>query len=434
VPQNARLGVNFANYYAGPNVRAYGAMRDGGVSHDRVTFDWFRLQPSSSAFDPAVIQAYDALLTDAANANISVLGILIGAPEWAADPAYTSGAYRLPRNLDLAWNDPNNYWGQFVYQTVAQYKDRVRAWEMWNEPNLDQFWPASQTHYARLLQVAYQAAKAADPTTTVVLGGLYRGVNDGRIRDIFAALRALDPTGADAFYHDVIGFHLYDGGHCSPFDEIAYLRKYYWKPYVGDKPMWVTESGIRVLDAPQPGFATPAESASFFITNAAYALGAGAQRYYTFRAIDPDPGAFEQWGLLKADGTPRPAYGGMRVAAQYLPQQFSLAVNDLLNGNAVRRATFYSPSGRVSVVWNISAVTQTVALPAGAAQATLAAQDGTPSTIGAINGQFVLNLAPAQNFRWNHPEGICQVASPPLILMEAGVTLGNKQWLPMMGR
>jgi hypothetical protein len=434
VAQHARLGANFSNYYAGTGVRAYGAMRDGGASHDRVTFDWFRLQPAPGPFTVTVTDAYDTLLADAAGANISVLGILIGAPDWARDAAYPGGAYGLPRNLDLAWNDPNNYWGQFVFATVARYKDRVRAWEIWNEPNLDQFWPAPPAHYARLLQVAYQAAKAADPTTTVVLGGLFRGVNEARIRDIFAALRALDPVGANAFYHDVIGFHLYDGGHCSPFDEIAYLRDFYWRPYVGDKPMWVTESGIRVLDLPQPGFATPAESASFFITNAAYALAAGAQRYYFFRAIDPDARAPEQWGLLRADGMIRPSYGAMQVAAQHLPQQVFSAANDLLNGNAVRRATFYSAVGRVSAVWNISATSQTVVLPAGTPAATLVTQEGATSTLGAVNGQFVLTLAPVQNFRWAHPEGICQVAGPPLILVEAGVTFGNRQWLPWMTR
>ncbi|BCX05598.1 MAG: hypothetical protein KatS3mg053_3536 [Candidatus Roseilinea sp.] len=434
VAQHPRLGVNFANYYKAPGVRAYADMRHAGASHDRITFDWFRLQPMPGPFTVTVAAAYDALLADAATAGIETLGVLIGAPEWASDPELDGGAYRLPRNLDLPWDDPNNYWGQFVYQVVTRYRDHVRAWEVWNEPNLDEFWPASPQLYARLLQVAYQAAKAADPATTVVLGGIFRGVNIQWIDALFKAVRDLPDAAANAFYHDAIGFHLYDGGHCSPFDELAYLRNFFWQPRVGDKPIWITESGIRVWDTPRgDGYALPGELASFYLTNLAYALANGAQRYYYFRAIDPFPDDPQPWGLLRNDGQARPSLAALRVAAQHLPAQIELAVPAMLNGAAVRAATFYHPQGRTTVVWNIGGAPQRVSLPAGVAQATLVAQDGDAQALDATDGRFTLDLAPAQNFRWNHPEGICQVASPPLIVIEAGVT-PQRVWLPIAFR
>jgi hypothetical protein len=432
VQQHARLGSNFANYYKSGGGRAYGDMRDAGASHDRVTFDWFRFQPSPGNFDANMVNAYDALLADAAAANIDTLGILIGAPEWAQDDRYLGGAYRVPRGLELAWNDPNNTWGQFVFQIVNRYKDRVRAWEIWNEPNLTEFWPAPPELFAQLMRVAWQAAKAADPNATVVLGGIYRGANIPFIDAMFKALRAIDPNGANAFYHDVIGYHLYDGGHCSVFDEIQYLRAYFWGPQVGNKPLWITESGIRVRETPEAGFATPAESASFFITNYAYSLASGAQRYYYFRAVDDDPNAAQLWGLLKNDGTARPSLVAMRTVAQWLPAQHDLVTRQFLNNDTVNRVSLYANNTRVNVLWNIGALPQTVTLPVGSPAVTVVTQEGNTSVVDAVNGQVTLSLGPAQNFRWGQPD--CQVASQPLIVVEQGVSLANKVWLPVVNK
>lgn len=441
VPQHARLGSNFANYFKSGGGRAYGDMRDAGASRDRVTFDWFRFQPANGVFDVNVVNAYDALLADAAAANIDTLGVLIGAPQWASDPAYPicpddmpgyCRGYYMPRNLYLAWDDPNNYWGQFVQKIVERYKNRVHAWEIWNEPNLDQFWYRSPADYAQLMRVAWQAAKAADPSATIVLGGIYRGVNQPVIDGIFKELKAIDPAGANAFYHDVIGYHLYDGGHCSVFDEIQYLRTYFWQPNVGDKPLWITESGIRVRETPEAGFATPAESASFFITNYAYALASGVQRYYYFRAIDDNPNAGELWGLLKNDGTARPSLTAMRTVAQWLPAQHGLVTRQFLNNDTVNRVSVYANGTRVNVLWNISAAAQqNVVLASTSPTITLITQEGNVSGVAAVNGQLTLGLGPAQNFRWGQPD--CQVASAPLIVVEQGVTL-QRMWLPAVAR
>lgn len=434
VQQHARLGSNFANYFKSSGGRAYGDMRDAGVSYDRVTFDWFRFQPSAGNLDANVVNAYDALLSDAKAAGIDTLGILIGAPEWARDERYLNGTYRVPRGLELAWDDPNNTWGQFVFQIVNRYKDRVHAWEMWNEPNLTEFWPAPPELFAQLMRVAWQAAKAADPSATIVFGGIYRGANIERIDAMFKALRASDPAGANAYFHDVIGYHLYDGGHCSVFDEIQYLRTFFWLPQVGDKPLWITESGIRVRETPEAGFATPAESASFFITNYAYALASGAQRYYYFRAIDDNPNADQLWGLLKNDGTARPSLTAMRTVAQWLPANHDLVTRQFLNNDTVNRVSLYANNTRVNVVWNISAMPQQVTLPVGSPAVTLVTQEGATSVANAVNGAVTLTLGPAQNFRWGQPD--CQVASQPLIVLEQGVTLvlANKVWLPVMAR
>ena len=102
-----------------------------------------------------------------------------------------------PANLyEPIWNDDgsvnqDNYWAYYVYQTVTTYKDYIKIWETWNEPDYTQNkndienWytnppnPTDLTHwygtifeYIRLLRITYEVAKKVDPNCFVATGGL----------------------------------------------------------------------------------------------------------------------------------------------------------------------------------------------------------------------------------------------------------------------
>ncbi|MCA9235193.1 MAG: hypothetical protein KDA44_06965 [Planctomycetales bacterium] len=68
--------------------------------------------------------------------------------------------------------EPKSYeqWGDFIEQLVRHLTERygadeVREWyfEVWNEPNLDGFWPAGEEAYFKLYQYAVRAIKRVDP-------------------------------------------------------------------------------------------------------------------------------------------------------------------------------------------------------------------------------------------------------------------------------
>ncbi len=422
VAQNPRLGVNFAIYPKSGVGTTYPDARNAGASYNRTIFNMFMLKPSPTAWTPAL---YDHELSIAAANNVRVLGVLGHPPNegWACDrPANPSAGewWCVPRGLFLPWNDSGNVWAQFVYQTVSYFKDRVNEWEVWNEPNLTEFWSGSAAEFAQLVRVSYQAIKAADPSATVVLGGILRGVNIGRTDAIFAAIAALPDAAANHYYFDVLGYHSYDDGVCSTFDTIEHLKQVYWQPRVGNKPLWITEVGIAVTNTviTHPlGYALPEEQASFVIQSYAYSLHKRAQRHYYFRIVH-DPAQSDDWGLIAADGTYRPAYTAYQVAARYLPSQFEWSVRQWAN-NAVSRITFYNtPLGRVSVLWNITNTTRTFAWSAILPQAVVVQQNGVTSTVNASGGLLTFTLPPAPHFRHLHPEGICKVASPPLIVIE----------------
>lgn len=85
--------------------------------------------------------------------------------------------------------------GEYCFQMVQRFKGLCKHWEVYNEPNIG-FWkpkPDPQA-YARLLTIAYAAAKRADPECTVV-GVCTAGTNLTFIR---AVLEAVGPDFMDA--------------------------------------------------------------------------------------------------------------------------------------------------------------------------------------------------------------------------------------------
>lgn len=410
--QNPRLGLNFSNYDD-----LYPEARAAGASHDRVTFSMSTTEPEPGRF---FWDDYDKLVAAASARNVQVLGVLVDPPNWAGDASQPHPVWWVPRGLDRPWNDPANVWANWVGATVRHYRGNVRAWEVWNEPNIE-FWGGTAAQFARLLKVTYQAIKANDPGATVVFGGVYKANNWGRVQQILAALKA-DPEGARSkHFFDVFGIHVYDAGICEQFDLIGALKKNV-DDMTSPHPVWVTESGIRVWPSPNPGYALPNEQSSFLIQNYAYALYAGAERYYYWRANDAGD-RDQPWGLWTDARQVRPSFTAFQVAATKLPVTYTWAFREWANGGAVSRITFYgTPLGKVTVLWNAGNTAQRYDLGAALAVATVTRPDGSAVQRTQTSGAWAFDLPAAPNFRWAKPGGECQVASEPLIITERDTT------------
>ncbi|MDD3469059.1 MAG: beta-galactosidase [Thermoguttaceae bacterium] len=165
----------------------------------------------------------------------------------AVDEALASGVTILPiLDYDVAWARPAwknlDAWRDYVTRTVTRYKDRLRYWEVWNEPNLKGFWQddPSGANYAILLKETYKIIKEIDPELVVVYGGL-AGVPMGYFED------SLKAGAGEAF--DVMNIHPYRGGMMSMpltnqfVNELCEVKSLMAKYGVGDKPLWITEIG-----------------------------------------------------------------------------------------------------------------------------------------------------------------------------------------------
>jgi hypothetical protein len=198
----------------------FALMRRAGIRWARTDFDWTTVQPRQGVWDFAMI---DATVNKAEQAGIEILPILAYDVAWAR-PAY--------KHLD-AWLD-------YVRKTVSRYKDRLRYWEVWNEPDLEQFWHETPdpANYTLLLKATYEEIKRIDPELQVVLGGL-SGIPYEYIEGIYKA--------QGAAYFDVMAVHPYRYPETpearSLTDDLATLRELMRKSGDQNKPVWITEIG-----------------------------------------------------------------------------------------------------------------------------------------------------------------------------------------------
>ena len=138
---------------------------------------------------------------------LDVVGFLCAPTEAHSSNSKDKEHYK-PLNLyeDIWLEDgkvnPNNYWAYYVNETVTIYKDYIKIWETWNEPdyttnygaigdweknppNPDHLtsWHGTIFEYIRLLRITYEVAKKADPECWVATGGLgYTSFLDGIMR------------------------------------------------------------------------------------------------------------------------------------------------------------------------------------------------------------------------------------------------------------
>jgi polysaccharide biosynthesis protein PslG len=112
-------------------------------------------------------QSADFIVDEAGNAGVSLLLRVDHPPVWAVTPDTEAAASFLPISLEA--------FGDFCSVVAQRYRGRVRAYQIWNEPNLAREWEGhvpDPAGYVRVLQTCYVAIKQADPDALVVSAGL----------------------------------------------------------------------------------------------------------------------------------------------------------------------------------------------------------------------------------------------------------------------
>lgn len=187
---------------------------------------------------------------------------------------------------------------------------QIQAWEVWNEPNTSFFWrPAVDADaYTALLKKTYAAVKAANPNAKVILGGLSPG--NSAPDSILAAdfLEQVYRWGGGASF-DAVAFHAYGEGPlgdwlASELGEIRYVMDTH-----GDirKRVWITEMGC-YTDG--PGSVSESWQAEYLLQARSFlAQVPYVERlyWYTLRDANNSANPESNYGLFRADGTPKPA-------------------------------------------------------------------------------------------------------------------------------
>ncbi len=220
---------------------------------------------------------FDERLRAAADAGYGIIGMLLTTPAWARVPDCQARINRYAAagvTTQDYWCPPANPqdFADYVRAVVERYdgdgiadapgSPRIAVWQIGNEPNAWETWPGSPAEFADMALAGYAAAKAADPTAIVAMGGLY--VFDGVWDDGIGhqdGLRFLDqalaarPALWGAF--DALAIHPYMPD-VAPDQPGIYGQVTYWgrlatarrwlddrTPVYGGppKPLWISEVG-----------------------------------------------------------------------------------------------------------------------------------------------------------------------------------------------
>jgi hypothetical protein len=147
------------------------ASRDMGVVRE-AGFGWIKQNVAWNLVEGAGKGVYDWSRLDWIVYECNKLGldllVRVDCP-----PTWAGGT----QNCVLPNTPPRSYadYGDFVYAVATRYKGRIRAYEVWNEPNLAREWggrPPNASQYVALLREAYRRIKQADPNAMVVSAGL----------------------------------------------------------------------------------------------------------------------------------------------------------------------------------------------------------------------------------------------------------------------
>ncbi|MCO5187225.1 MAG: hypothetical protein M9918_03320 [Anaerolineae bacterium] len=295
-----------------------------GIGWTRVRFHWGDEQPDpTQSWQPTVD---DKLIDAEIDAGREVVGLIIGIPDWARDEK------RIPQGLWLPHNDPNNLFAEWARTVFRRYNGRINHWVIWNEPDIwdletpGHTWEGDEADFAQLMRVAYTVAKEENPDSVLHLAAMtyFWDANFGRTQYLDRLLTELekDPQAAENnYYFDVATAHLY----FQPEQIYDIITE--WQAIMTahglERDWWLMETNAPPHDDPAwPASAVTLsvmqpEQAAYIPQAMALALAADVDRIGVFKLkdIDSDRDANpEPFGLLREDGSRRPAFDTYRIA------------------------------------------------------------------------------------------------------------------------
>lgn len=229
------IGVNGLDWFRGLSAadtnKALDMAEAAGVTSVRLDISWYVVESTKGTYD----WSYTDPLVDAVLAHrMTVIGQVFDTPAWLSG----STNYHTPPTTDAQVAA----FAKFAADAATHYNGKITTWEIWNEPNLEQFWTnPDPVAYAKLLKAVYPAIKAVNPNATVVTGGLAPMPGTG-IDGTVAWVEALYAAGAGGYF-DALGVHPYYWPAVPNMNAIAAMHDVMVANGDGDKQIWLTEAG-----------------------------------------------------------------------------------------------------------------------------------------------------------------------------------------------
>ena len=308
-----------------------------GLPHVRERMAWKEVNPTPDSLDYKYYM-YNADMLRAR--GILVSGMFHDCPSWAGK------LRKLPSDLAAVY--------KFCAQTSAAFGNRMGDWEFWNEQDIG-FAPEPVWDYVAAMKAAYLGFKSGRPGISALPGALCQPPNS-----LYA--RAMYDNDA-AKFSDVFNYHTYDAPVNYP-KMFASLRRFMERYGIGDRAIWMTESGTNLEGHSQKSGAkkglmahSPEQElvkAEFYPkSQIAFQMEGVARNYYfVFGAYNEANGA-KDWGVMRRDGTVKPDYAAISAMTRELVS--ARLEGEMSVGEGLRAYLFKQPDGSQTVAfWSIS--------------------------------------------------------------------------------
>jgi len=198
----------------------YAFMDLTGTSWIRQTFQWSDINNQQKEWD---FSKFNRIVEQAEKHGSKVLAVLGYDVGWIHKNKSRTN-HISSEQLPLFLN--------YVREVVTQYKGKVDAWEIWNEPNLF-FWKGPDEDFFKLAVEAAKIVKELDPATPLLAGSTFQVPED--------FIRKLNQYGVFN-YADALSIHPYDTSPGRTSLHIAKAKKLLSDLGL-DKELWITEVG-----------------------------------------------------------------------------------------------------------------------------------------------------------------------------------------------
>ena len=333
------MGIYFGNRYSDEEmVKAAEMAQAIGIKWSREEMSWNYIdsQPGQWRFD-----RYDTAVDVAYSHGISLFGLLDYCVEWAS-PAPPDAENRW------CWMPEINAWKNYVHHVVDRYKDKIKHWQVWNEPNISGFWQPEPNFvdYTELLKASFEIIKNIDAEAKIL------GCNTSRCDQNFIE-GVFKEGGFECM--DILGVHPYryprtpeETNFIGDMRELVTLMEKYGEA----KPIWITEIGWPTHVGDERA-STEEKQAAMIVRLYIQAIVSGRVEkifWYNYRNDGLDKKYNEHnFGILHRDFTPKPAYIAYNTMTKAIGQAKYMRELDL--GENVRAYLFAENEKQILVLW-----------------------------------------------------------------------------------
>ncbi len=288
-------------HFQGNQPQALDLIQKSGVKVIRVDYPWYHIEKRMGVYD---FSAYDPLIFGLEKRGIRVLLPI----------AFGNALYG--EHISILSPEGRAAFARFAAASASHYKGHQIIWEIWNEPNLQAFWPkpATMADYMALIQIVVPAIRQADPEALIVAPALANTITPSFVKLMQAGLLQLV---------DGVSIHPYQQQYPPEHvaKDLAHLRSYLAKyaPEKPNMPVLFTEWGYSSpdnhnLDEELQGQYLARQVLLGFLYHIPVNI------LYEFRNSRPEPCQERNhcWGLVTHDWKPRPAYFQIQRLTQAL--------------------------------------------------------------------------------------------------------------------